>query len=1275
MIPSRRDREERRFRAALMALILLTQFLIVVMGGRGGGGELEDAGSLPPPADYNIFSRLSSLEGEIQQSVDPPQIVNYSAHALPLNIYTPHNIPSNFMNNYEVADQELSLPKLKEPLIIEEVKKNPRANYTTLLDWVLPQPLSEGSLNFGVMTYQEGYVNWKLGSLIPRLVFTDSDLSRWVYIDTDNDSSTGDSAGRDIRVRLGVTQASVEINPPTILPPTPPSLSFEEFTITLEVEALGTPNPSPLEVYVVKAISYSGKNYLWCLGAGADHPPSRLIMSVRAERVVARFERGSFSGFSLSNLSSAQFSFIDVVGPYSISYWSQDGLSSFSPHIALLKVEDLRIVGYSHLTGTLTPSLGYSSVPPSGNLSLDFPSLTSPINELVWRAGEEGSGEFPTRLDLAYREEDSASLYAVAKVTDLPPSLHIKVDRHSTGGKNVTELTYHGSHTVGRLAFHEEILSPTGELSVTTMLIKELPLTLHLSTTGGEFYSYNATFPVNASLGIVGGMLEGVMGKISERFGRIGRVLRSLPRSVATLPEEKGWLEAECEGGLGEIFYASGELKYLTTSSSSYLSIYQANEDAYPTLSIRLKNVQKGELNFSSGFKVALTLLKRQKVDLAGIIPGGETLLMVDSAPGEMTILQDPEGERLFLGLSERVEEVHLLGRSEEVSIEMIIEGLMGEAEIINLKDTFWVSFGTHVENFQAYMTNSATFIPRFYPISNFLSIHQRGISGEISIKLQRVSFFRFVRGTAPIIEIRSEGAGDLLIELEEAINSLSLRGAFRPLPEYLNMTLPSNLTGVEIPLPSLYGGDFTGIAEGLLSLTGIADSLLNLTYNALDSMVERLGAIGQNMSLSWRVGSDQSTDLVLHVQRLGSAPFKPASWTHGLWIYQSGKGRESSLDMKIFLMGLPSEGSLSFSFEEETLVFDLDFEGYSPAMPWLLVRTLGFQDRDITIYMNDIKSGINMDVKAEITTNMSIGGRIVAHMEAHVSTLEGEPVDLGEVLARLRKLGEEPSLREIYMPALPADFSFRGRMERDIDVNYSSSQYLEFLYIKLSKSLKGRWSQIYGIFHDLPLSFSARIVSNPLVSLRHTLTLQGFPTFSLATSGRDIDLYINYDGKGLGQRGRYQLFVENAGDTETYYHGSMYVLKSEGIEYFTLEMENIPYIEGFTINSLIFSARDVKSLALDSSMLPGGLPVIYLKKLEVRNVKAVLDFSLKVRGKDMSPRGSFYVYRVSSSGFTRTLSLQSGPLEINLEGYRSATIIPAPIVMMWQEAISGVVS
>jgi len=164
-------------------------------------------------------------------------------------------------------------------------------------------------------------------------------------------------------------------------------------------------------------------------------------------------------------------------------------------------------------------------------------------------------------------------------------------------------------------------------------------------------------------------------------------------------------------------------------------------------------------------------------------------------------------------------------------------------------------------------------------------------------------------------------------------------------------------------------------------------------------------------------------------------------------------------------------------------------------------------------------------------------------------------------------------------------------------------------------------------------LSFSARIESNPLVSLRHPLTLQGFPTFSLATSGRDIDLYINYDGKGLGQRGR------------------------------------------FTINSLIFSARDVKSLALDSSMLPGGLPVIYLKKLEVRNVKAVLDFSLKVRGKDMSPRGSFYVYRVSSSGFTRTLSLQSGPLEINLEGYRSATIIPAPIVMMWQEAVSGVVS
>lgn len=1199
--------------------------------------------------------------------------MNYSTHALPLNIYTPHSIPSDFMSNYEVAEQELCLPELKEPLIIEEVKKNPRVNYTTLLDWILPQPLSEGSLNFGIMTYQEGNINWRLGSLIPRLVFTDSDLSRWVYIDTDNDTSTGDSAGRDVRVRLGVTQAGVEINPPTILPPAPPSLTFEGFTITLEVEALGTPNPSPLDVYVVKAISYSGKNYLWCLGAGEDHPPSRLTMSVRAERVVARFGGDNLTGFSLSNLSSAQFSFIDVIGPYSISYSSQEDLSSFSPHIALMKVEELQIVGYSHLTGTLTPSLGYSSVPPSGSLSLNFPSLSSPLNELTWKAGEEGVGEFPTRLDLAYREEDSDSLYAVAKVTDLPPSLRIKVDRHSAGGNNVTELTYHGSHTVGRLAFHEEILSPTGELSVTTMLIKDLPPSLHLSTTGGEFYTYNATFPVNRSLGIVGSMMEGVMGKISERFGRIGRVLRSLPRSVAELPQERGWLEVESERGVGEIFYASGELKYLTTSSSSYLSIYQAREEDYPTLSIRLKEVMEGELNFSSGFKVALSLNKRQNLDLAGIIPGGETLLMVDSAPAEMTILQDPRGERLLMRLSERVEEVHLLGRSEDASLEMIIEGLMGEAVLKNQRDSFQASFGAHVDHFQAYITNSASYTPRFYPVSNFLSIHQRMTSGEISVKLQRVSSFRFVRGTAPVIEINSTEAGDLLMELQESTDALTIQGAFRPLPDYLNMTLPSNLTGIEIPLPSLYGGDFTGIAEGLLSLTGIADSLLNLTYRALDSMVERLGAIGQNMSLHWQVGAQQSTDLILHVQRLGSAPFKPASWTHGLWIYQSGRGRESSLDMKILLMGLPSVGSLSFSFEEETLMFNLAFKGYSPTMQWLLVRTLGFQERDITIYLKDIKSGINMNVEAEITTNMSIGGRIVALLEAHVSTVNGKPVDLGAVLARLRKLGDEPSLREIYMPTLPADFSFYGRMERNIEVNYSSSQYLEFLYIKLSKFLKGRWSQIYGIFHDLPLTFSARIVSNPLVSLKEPLTLQGFPTFSLTTSGKDMDLYLNYDGKGLGQKGRYQLFVENAGNTETYYRGSTYVLKSEGIEYFTLEMEGVPYMEGFTINSLIFSARDVRSMALSSSTLPGGLPIIHMKELEVGNVKAVLDFTLNVRGKDMSPRGSFYVYKVSSSGFVHTLSLQSGPLEVNLEGVRSATIVPAPLVMMWQEAFSGV--
>ncbi|MCD6383112.1 MAG: hypothetical protein J7L88_01465 [Thermoplasmata archaeon] len=1233
------------------------------------GGE-ESGDLIRQPADYNIFSRMTSVEKEISNRMEPPEILNYTKQALPSGVWIEHPIGSDFMQGYQLQEQEVSLPHLPQPLIIGEIKKNPRANYTTLLDWILPQPISEGSLNFGVMTYQEGHINWKLASIIPRVLFTDSDLSRWVYIDTDNSTDTGDDLGRDIRVRLGVTQARVTFQRPTIVPPTPGSVTFERFAISMEVEALGNPNNSPLQIYVVKAISYSGKNYLWCIGASPDHPPGRLVLTITTERIVGRLREGGFLNFP-PNIFSGNFSFIDVAGPYYISYRTSEDLESLTPSVTMINIVERVIKGYTHLVGVLTPSTGYNHIPLSGLLTLDFKDLTSPITDLSWGGGGEGELGIPCRLDLTYREDREDKLYAVAKISDLPPKLVIHLNYHSVSGRNVTDLKYTSSTPVGRVAFHEEILPKDGSPVVTTLLLKELPTRLHLSTTGGVPFSSNITFPMNASLGVIGSILDGFLGKISERFGRIGAALRALPRGVADLPQNRGWLEMDGNEVVGEVFYASGDVNYLTTSSN-YLSVYQRSMDSKATLSIKLKGIVKGGLNFSQGFDVHLTSEERDKLEIAGIIPGGETLMSVEEAPRELRIFQNEDGNHILLHLSEKVEEIHLLGRRGEEALEGIIKGIVGEGVIRKEEGSIEVLFDSPVDSFQIYLSNSNRYTPRFYPIPNFINSVQSGKEGQISLRLQRINSLRFIRGENPIIELKSSGAGDLLIDMVEEETSLTLKGAFKPLPNLINLTLPTNLTSVELPIPSLTTGNFTGLAEALLSLVDLTETLLNLTYRALSSMVERLGYIGQSMNMNWEASGGEGSDLLLHFQRLGSSPFKPAHWTHGVWIYQSGLGSEASLDMKVFLRGLPLSGSLSFSFTEETLRFMLSFTDYSPEEPWLLVRTEGFQKRDITIYLSDIKPNINMEVEAEITTNMSIGGRIIATMKSRVTKTDGSPVDLGEVLARLRKLGEEPSLREIFMPSLPSNFSFYGRMEQDIEVEYSSSEYLEFIYIKLAKFLGGRWSQIYGIFHDLPLSFSATIKSNPDITLKKPLPLQGFPTFQLNTTGREIDLYINYDGRGVGQRGRYQLFIENAGSTRTYYEGNKYVIKSSGVEYAAMEMKDLPYMEGFELKSLFLVGMGIKSIRMDVQIYPGGLPVIILDRLKVRNVKVQMNMVINSAGIEMNPEGSFYVYKVSSEGFVHSLSLIMGPLDLNLKGCEKVVIAPAPGVILWSEILGG---
>ena len=461
-----------------------------------------------------------------------------------------------------------------------------------------------------------------------------------------------------------------------------------------------------------------------------------------------------------------------------------------------------------------------------------------------------------------------------------------------------------------------------------------------------------------------------------------------------------------------------------------------------------------------------------------------------------------------------------------------------------------------------------------------------------------------------------------------------------------------------------------------LLSVSDLGRALLSVAPEISKGISESIGRYSTGFSISWDMESlENNLDLLISIRKGDVSDLPDPKWTHGIWLEQRGNGKNSILNGRVFLPGMPSEGNLNLSFSTYTISSVIDFRSYSPDYSWMLIHTSGVQDRDIELYLTGLKQNMDIRLDINITTDLSIGGLMVIDLSAMITDQEGRKLGLGPVIATLTKASPILSVRSMFLPEVPSVFDLFARIGEGMEAHYRASKSIEFLYFKITKFMEGRWSQVYAIFHDLPLWFDINMEPNREFTLKEPFALQGLPMMDISTSGDKLDIFVEYDGSGFGQRGRFQIYVRNVGNTTTSYAGNDYLIESDGIEFISLDVGRLPVLEQFTLSSLILLGNKVRLVRIGLDMVFGSYPVIRIKEAVGEGIQLKMSSMVNIDGRSHEA-SVFYISLKKRSLFGIPLyygvTVTKDTTALNMRTNDGGVVLPAPILSFWYWALGG---
>ncbi len=1244
----------------------------------------EDRSSSP---DYGIFDRISRLIDEQETRVDDEEVVKSVETTLGGISTREYDFEPTDTSSFNIERITYDEPLTKSPVIFDALNSHPIINNTEVLDWLLPSPLSnQGTFNYLVFTDVDDNETWNLGSIVPRIgLFTDSALDKWLYIDVDADPDTGDPDGYDLRARMTFARDLLERDwDVTLIPPT---ISFQNAGLKMEVEALDTTNGSSDtggSIYFVKGISYEGKNYLWSIGFGLETFQDRLEVKLLAKKWTAKPDTTIIAQLLSGSIDLQDMNFLEIMGPYTISYDFDTPPVGFDIYISVMRVQDRTLRDMAYLNLDLARDPSHERVIDHGRLILKVMDMGSQIDGIEWRAGPEGNDLSDTlSFTLRYAEFGDDLVDAQFSIPVLPTNLIINISAQERDGKNETIVDIVTPEGIDMFILKESYYrnwtkgAPLGVPDVMELIIEDVPPQVHIQTTSSvPFETEDGSVST-----ITGSILDVFMGQTSSRFYRIGTILREVPRSVKDLPGNKGWTTIDCFGEkIGSVDYSYSNDKYIKGSGNLIGFYVQDNGDT--AISLHVEDVSHYSTRFMDRNEMSIMIEDAGAIKIVALDGSRISTLELVEPPSRIDI-KTSSTMITYRGTNG--------GKADDLGAlryHLREDGILFDVNIIDIPSGITIEKGGGLVDIsvdggsvgavELFVSNSTSLPPFSMVERNFVSVRIENGSCAMGFRINRLKALAYYNGSLPFINISTAAEANFYAIVEDADSELDLICVFKPLPANTHINLNTILDRPEFAFPDLAGiQSITEYADLLFSFSIIAQDILTVVSGLSESLTDAVGTYSTDLSIQWDLAhKDSHMDLIMEIEKRGDHDIPDPHWTHGIWIEQVGSGKEGSLKGRIFLQGMPAMGEIDLSFSSETMSARFDLEGYSPDHDWMLIRTSGVQDRDISLYLTELKKGMNLKADMHIVTNLSIGGRMIIDLGVDITDMAGEPITLGPMLSTLRKASPILSVRQMYLPRIPSSLRLNASLEDGIELDYTASREIEYLYFKILKYLDGRWSQIYAVFGDIPLEFSISMVQNPTFSIQDPFPLQGLPELTLGTSSSKLDMFISYDGSGVGQRGRYQIYGEDIGNTRTYYTGDEYVIDSDGISFLSIEMDRIPTMKSFTITSLQILAEDLEHMKMSIDMLWGVYPIFRIDDTRGGGLQVRLSGDIHQGGRDISPNIFLITLKkktILGIPVATGVSITRDSTVVDLSSGDGNTVLPAPMITFWYWSLGSI--
>ncbi|MBM4249978.1 MAG: hypothetical protein FJ149_11230 [Euryarchaeota archaeon] len=1251
--PAKGRRRSRRLKALAVLLAAATIFELLPMGA-------SDVPGLQAPSSlYGVNDALTSIQAEKATRYDSPEVLRETRNVL--DTIRPARVEKTGpLSDYTLVTAQL--PDLTEPDLFDQAQDQSALNGTSILDFLLGQPLS-----YLVYTDYEGCRTWSKGFLRPVLDFNLStgsliDPKPWVPVDADQDPSTGDS-GYELRARMTLVVENVTYQMPSISP-TPPfrvpgSLNFSG-GLRFEVEKLVPATTGlPAEVAFLKAFMYRGLNYVWMVSFNFSDTPRQFAASILAERFRASADLLDMVLDLIANIigigNGTQI--LDVAGPYRIQVYTSP-LESVVGIIGYAKAENRVLAERSWMKLCLAPGAGASSLPDRMEIWLDSPSFTTSFNQLRWTS----SGK--VRLDAELVENQQNVTYGLIRLHDLPGFMELRMDNLSTGEDPDGYIRFESSESIGLVTYDEYELYDGNATTYKHMHVNITDMPLRLTLTGTFDIARSSPGPIgNPGAGVVARILDNVMVRLSGKFYTIARTLRSIPDNLLNMPGRAGWsfldIPAGQEIGAIELWLTSGP--YIMRGGS-FLAFYNITlpESAAPLMeasfSARLEGLGGFRADFRRGNHIDLRTSTRQPFTAVFVDRnlGSNASLELDPLPSRLVIDVDKDNRTFSLFSSDKVRSLVYLGWEGRQYLKISLRDLPTTFTVVQKPDRFFMnaSEGQTVGRLEILSTDSD-----LYALEGNYLLTRSGPEGTMfGASLGGLGSAGYSTGPDGRLELSLGSPDPLQVYIENRSVDLRARLLVTPLPSRISFGM-SNLLAGGLKVPDLMNAtSLFGFSSAVFAITRLGADVLGVASQVAGFVDAQMAGIGQNSTFSITTESD--TTLVGDIQK---GNLTEAPWTHGITtrhVRAPGTGL-TYYNTKLFLR-LARETFISSRTDGDSLNLSVGMTGFHPRFDWMLFDLRGISGRDMFAYLSGLPPSLDLRLDANITQNTTYGRELVRADLWFTSSRA-----LGPFLASIGRLPPVNSRMLLLASSLGPELDIEAYLGERFELRYRALEPLQHLFLKTSKLIGQNWRSSMVLLHDIPRSVEVAMAP-PAGFDAGAAPSQMLPELSVAADADTLDLLVDLDGRTSGQRSSFRVTIRDAGEVLTGRNsGGVYRLRSSGTEEIYLSVRDLPYRKNFSIRALGLYLEDMRSLDLEISLVFGSYPMFTISSLWADSFQLSLSSKVSVAG-EHEGRMMFADMR-SSGGVPAGVQLFENGITAGVSRNEGHLVIPLPMTsLMW---------